>query len=257
MVTFFLRTENNKNALKAPTAQCNISKDSSGGRWAVRVGGGEVVRLLQLCQGRLPIRANTYDTLDSPAWTMAGDNRPLPAAQSMAYCPMVDVCRVENKVCVACVYVCISKHTYTQVKCQLHRNTIYKQHQHTLRKWLSAPLKLQIIYSLRKLRRLLIARCVRTVGSVVVVWGHLNLGDYRHYGNGHLLHCNRLQTVCVDFLSTDRSPLFLTCIMVWVLDLIHIGHFITVCVSVSCMCKGRKVCKWVGWRNVWNCGYWG
>lgn len=73
-------------------AQHNIFKESEGRR----AGGGWVAAalpspLVSLHQGRLPIRAHTYDTLDSPAWTMAGDNRPLPAAQSMTYCPRVDV----------------------------------------------------------------------------------------------------------------------------------------------------------------------
>lgn len=85
---------------------------------------------------------------------MAGDNRPLPAAQSMTYCPRVDLC--------------LSKHTYTQphatqslfsslyllsvrVKCQLSvsRTEINKQHHtmyiHTLRKWWSALFLFQTI----------------------------------------------------------------------------------------------------------------
>lgn len=156
---FFVKTEIQQWLEKPQAAQCNISKGISEGRWVCECGWwlgycSSAFAPVSLHQGGLPIRANTYDTLDSPAWTMAGDNRPLPAAQSMTYCPRVDVC--------------LSKHTYThphatqslfpslylssvRVKCQLSvsHTEINKQphtlYIHTLRKWLSAPFLFQTI----------------------------------------------------------------------------------------------------------------
>lgn len=216
---------------KPPTAQCNISTGNGGGvsesgRWLGYC--SSAFALVSLHQGGLPIRANTYDTLDSPAWTMAGDNRPLPAAQSMTYCPRVDVC--------------LSTHTHTRtrnthartlsfflslplicqrVKCQLSVSCaeIFKQHTHNHTKGFLFSFFIPIFQTINSnfqlektycpwwhkklLQKSLMHNEVINIyliyqlsvfiylanpkGGVWVVWGHLNHGDYRHYGNRYLL----------------------------------------------------------------------
>lgn len=189
---------------------------------------------------------------------MAGDNRPLPAAQSMTCCPRVDVClskHTHNLSQSLSLYIFFSTSNLSLSKIsafsqfQKYRSTTdihsdwnsvsscsLKKLENISwqeKKWACFSRSDEKSWLYGEVRAYLLcksnpsAKHVHAIhptistGGVWAVWGHLSHGDYRHYDNGYLPHCNG-QTACMNLLSSPPSlrllRLLLTCIAIWLLD---------------------------------------